>query len=339
VTLIEASADGRPLASDRTVGLPYRRNRLELRFAAMSYRDPTAIRYRHRSRPDEAWSAPTSSPDFRFVDLAPGRYRIEVEASLDGKRWSAASAVFAFRVLKPWYLQAWFFVVAAMTVAAILTLAFRLRVRALLRLERQRTRIAMDLHDEVGSGLGTISVLAGLVARPDVAEAQRGEFASRIATVSRELSQALGDIVWSLRPGSGTLDATWNQIVDRARPLFASGDPRLAVSAPDAVPASPLSVVARRALFLIAIEALHNAARHSGATRVTLALAREGPDWALTVTDDGRGLETAPPPAARRGLGLDGMRARAGDMGASIVWEQAPGGGTRVALRFRPSSD
>jgi signal transduction histidine kinase/ligand-binding sensor domain-containing protein len=339
VALIEATADGRALPADREVELPYRRNRLEMRFAALSFRDPTAVRYRHRSRPDEAWSLPTSDPFFRFVGLAPGRYRIEVEASVDGERWSATPATFAFRVLKPWYLQAWFFAAATLATAAILTLVYRLRVRTLLRLERQRTRIAMDLHDDVGSGLGTISVLAGLVGRPDVAPAQRDEFAARMATVSRELSQALGDIVWSLRPESGTLDAAWNQIVDRARPLFATGAPRLEVSAAETVPALPLSVIARRSLFLIAIEGLHNAARHSGATRVTLELHRAGSEWALIVTDDGRGISAASTSVTRRGLGLDGMRARACDMGGAITWDEAPGGGTRVVLRFRPDSD
>jgi signal transduction histidine kinase len=338
VALIEASADGHSLPAGGTADLPYRRNRLELRFAALSYRDPMAIRYRHRLRDDEPWSEPTTSSLFRFVDLAPGKYRVAVEASVDGKEWSPAPAGVAFRVLKPWYLQPAFFAAAAASLAAALALLYRMRVRSLLRLERQRTRIAMDLHDEVGSGLGTISVLAGLVAQQEVAPEKRHEFASRIASVSRELSQALGDIVWSLRPGSGTLDAAWNQIVDRARPLFASGAPSLEIDAPAGVPPLPLSVVARRALFLIAVEALHNAARHSGATRVTLRLAHAGSEWILSVEDDGRGMSTTPT-TGRRGLGLDGMRARAAEMRASIAWEQREREGTRVTLRFRPEAD
>jgi signal transduction histidine kinase len=239
-------------------------------------------------------------------------------------------------VLKPWYLQAPFFAAVFGSLAFALALAYRVRVRSLLKLERQRTRIAMDLHDEVGSGLGTISVLAGLVAQKDLPPERRSEFASRIAAVSRELSQALGDIVWSLRPGSGTLSAAWTQIVDRARPLFASGAPRLAIEAPDALPDLPLSVVARRSLFLIAVEALHNAARHSGATEVTLGLARDGSDWLLSVADDGRGIAAASP-SGRRGLGLDGMRARAADMNATIRWDQDAG--TRVTVRFRPEAE
>jgi len=338
VALIEASADGRALPLGRAVELPYRRNRLELRFAALSFRNATALRYRHRLHEDAPWSDATPDPRFRFVDLAPGRYRLEVAASLDGERWSETPAAVSFHVLRPWYLQAWFFLAAAGTIAAALTVAYRLRVRALLRLERQRTRIAMDLHDEVGAGLGTISVLAGIVANKDLGAGKREEFAARIAGVSRELSQALGDIVWSLRPGSGTLDAAWHQIVDRARPLFASGEPELIVRAPEAIPPQPLSVVARRSLFLLAMEALHNALKHAGAKRVALELRPDGHAWVLAVEDDGSGLPAQPKPGARRGLGLDAMRARAAEMDAALRLAAVPTGGTRVELRFRPGA-
>ena len=338
VALIEASADGHALPVVRPAELPYKRNRLELRFAALSFRDPSALRYRHRLHPDAPWSDATSDPRFRFVDLAPGRYRLEVGASLDGERWTSTPAAFSFHVLKPWYLQAWFFLAAAASLAAALTVAYRLRVRALLRLERQRTRIAMDLHDEVGAGLGTISVLAGIVASPDLGAGKRQEFASRIASVSRELSEALGDIVWSLRPGSGTLDAAWHQIVDRARPLFASDETELVVRASEPIPPQPLSLVARRSLFLLAMEALHNALKHARASRVTLGLAPEGQGWVLSVEDDGAGIPAEPRAGGRRGLGLDAMRARAAEMEAQLRIEPGRAGGTRVELRFRPGA-
>jgi hypothetical protein len=84
VVPVEVSVDGRTLDPDRDIELPYRRNRLELRFAALSYREPALVRYRARIRPDEAWSRATSQPSFRFVDLAAGSYQVEVQASLDG---------------------------------------------------------------------------------------------------------------------------------------------------------------------------------------------------------------------------------------------------------------
>jgi hypothetical protein len=339
VALIEATADGRDLSPGAAIELPYRRNRLELRFAALSFRDPAAVRYRHRMHADAAWSEPSTSPLFRFVDLSPGRYRVEVEASLDGTRWSDAPAAFSFRVLKPWYLQGWFFLASAGMAAGVLTVGYRARVRALLRLERQRTRIAMDLHDEVGSGLGTISVLAGIVAGEGIEPAKRGELASRIASVSRELSQALGDIVWSLRPASGTLDAAWNQIVDRARPLFASGEPKLEVRAPETVPPLPLSVVARRSLFLVAVEAL---SQRIAPRRRHARSARAGAGRFELDADRGRrrprhhGAVSAP---RTEGTGPGRHEGTRGGDGRAVIWEPVEGGGTRVVLRFHPDAD
>ena len=81
-------------------------------------------------------------------------------------------------------------------------------------------------------------------------------------------------------------------------------------------------MVVRRNLHLIALEALHNAARHSGASVVALRLARDGPSWRLVVEDDGRGLAPEPDdPKVRRGLGLEAMKARAAEMAGSIAWE------------------
>jgi signal transduction histidine kinase len=86
----------------------------------------------------------------------------------------------------------------------------------------------------------------------------------------------------------------------------------------------------------MATEALYNAARHAGAARVSLRLVAEGPFWLLEIADDGQGLPVEPPTPTRRGLGLEAMRIRAEEIGASIRWESPEDGGTRVVIRFRP---
>ena len=335
VELVEGSASGSRVGPGESVELPYRRNRLDTLFAALSYRDPAAVRYRMRLRDEDTWSEPRADGQFTFVDLPPGRYDLQVAASLDGLRWSVPAHL-AFRVLEPWYVEPW--LIGSMMLGVVLASHLGVRVRARRRLaqERQRTRIAMDLHDEVGSGLGTIAVLAGIAARPELPQERRSEVVARISSVSQELARSLGDIVWSLRISSGSLDALWNQLLERARPLFSSGRPRLEIEAPEAVPPLALPLVVRRNLHLVAYEALHNAARHSGASVVVLRLAPERTGWRLEIEDDGRGLaEAAPPPAIRRGLGLEAMKTRVAEMGGTIAWHSGPLGGTRVTVRFR----
>lgn len=197
-------------------------------------------------------------------------------------------------------------------------------------------QIAIDLHDAVGSGLGSIGVLTGLLTRSDVPSTQRQEMARRIGGGSRALSHSLGDIEWSLRVGSGSLESLWLKLHDRARRLFAADDPELRGSAPEPISAVALSLTMRRNISLMAIEALHNAARHAEASVVTLRLDREGDNWLLEVADDGRWMPADPPPSFRRALGPESIQAWAKAVGASIERDRSPAGDTSVQTRFRP---
>ncbi|HEV2104192.1 MAG TPA: ATP-binding protein, partial [Candidatus Eisenbacteria bacterium] len=348
VALVDLAVDGRPLPLDLPARLPYRRNRLELRFAALSFRDPGRIRCQIRLRAGAPWTE-SRDPDFRFVDLAPGRYHAEVRASLDGTRWSAQPVRVDFTVLRPWWLEGWAFALAALLVAALLYGAHRVRVGFLLRLERQRARIAMDLHDEMGSGLGGIGLLAGVAAGQEVDDAGRRRIAAEIADAAGDLGAALGDIVWSLRADAGTLESLALRVAERARRLFpdpareGAGAAEVVTRFPAVWPALELPLELRRNLQLIAAEALHNAARHAGARRVEIGFDPEpGGRWRLWVRDDGAGLppglvdERGLPTGRAAGNGLRNLAARAAALGAGLCWRAAPGGGTVVEVSFDP---
>jgi signal transduction histidine kinase len=195
----------------------------------------------------------------------------------------------------------------------------------------------MDLHDEMGSGLGSIGILAELAAGNRVDEERRRTLSMRIAETAGELGSALDEIVWSLRPGAGTIQELAAELAERGRDLFPDGKASFQALFPAAWPLVRLSPAVRRNLQRIAVEAMHNAARHSGAGSVTLGLAPHGRRWRLWVADDGKGM----PPEAEisgNGLGLSGMRRRAEEIGAALALESAPGGGTTVTLEFDPAA-
>ena len=223
VALVRASSNQQPLALRGTPSLPHSSNQIELRFAALSYRDPSLIRYQVRLGDGGSWSDVQGSPSFRWVDLRPGKYQAQVRASLDGERWSPEPASLSFTVRPPWYLEAWALALVTLMGVALLWAIHRARVREVLRLERQRTRIAMDLHDEVGSGLASIGILSGVLATDGTEPSERGTMAREIAHTAEELGESLSDIVWALDPHTATLEELASRLTEHGERLFPEG--------------------------------------------------------------------------------------------------------------------
>ena len=329
---IHARIDGIDQAPGAALALGPTAHRLDLEFAALSFRDRTLLRFRSRLGGLSDWSKPSRDPLLQFAALEPGAYRAEMAASLDGEHWSEPAAAVEFRVLPPWYRTWWsrlLFVAVAMGLA---TWIYRMRVTALLRVERERTRIAMDLHDELGTGLGSIGVLAGVAAREGLDAGERRRLANEIANLSGLLGSGLRSLVWSLRTGRAGLAELGAQIADHARRLFPDEKQQLIVQLPTDAPDDPLAPELRRNVLLLALEALHNVVRHSGASRVVLALkANESGGLRLSVEDDGCGFD---PSQAFAGAGLESMRRRAAAIGASLTVDSARDRGARIVLEW-----
>lgn len=337
VKLVDVVLNGHVVGAVDSPQLPYG-SQVELHFAALSYRDRGRLRYQYRLSQEASWAdSRDSAPVLRFVDLGAGSYQAEVRASLDGRHWSTNPARLSFTVLKPWYLRPVSLVVFALLLGGALYAIYRARIGVLMRLERQRTQIAMDLHDEMGSGLGSIGILSGIAAQEGVAGTERRDLAKKIAATAGELGNSLTEIVWTLKPGAATLDALAYHIAERGGRLFPNGEQTFTTDFPASWPKVELSLAVRRNVLLIASEAMHNAARHSRARQITFGLAPlQGRLWRLWVADDGAGFAKESGNSSGSGLGLDSMQRRAKEIGAEIVWTNQNEKGTVVSVVFDP---
>ena len=258
--------------------------------------------------------------------------------------WNPAVATLAVRVL-PHAWQTWWFRTAAWTgsvAAAGLLVAFFVRRRSRQRLavlerqqalERERGRIARDIHDDLGSSLTRIVMLsesarAGLDPAQEVAA-----HLDEINQTSRELTVRMGEIVWAVNPEHDTLDSFASFAGNHARAFLEHAGLRCRLDVPVALPALPLDAAVRHHLFLAFKEALHNAARHAGASSVRVALTLAGDRVVLEVQDDGRGFD--PSEVTGAGNGLANMARRLGELGGRWEVDSAPGRGCTV--RFHVS--
>lgn len=313
---------------------------VSIEFVGLGASPGAELRYQYRLEGAESkWSAPTDERTINYANLAPGTYRFMVRAvSADGSV-SPAPATFNFTILAPIWQRWWFWATIALSVCLAALLLYRYRIARLLEVANMRTRIATDLHDDIGANLTRIAILSEVACQ----QTGKGEDSinsplSSIARISRESVAAMSDIVWAINPERDQLLDLVRRMRQHAEEVFTSRDILLRFEAPAAAQNLKLSVDVRRDLFLIFKEAVNNAARHANAARVRVDLYLEGLSLVLEVSDDGVGFDTA---AESEGHGLMSMRRRAENLGGTLVIESRAGQGTTLRLKIplsRPRS-
>lgn len=334
--------------------------RLTVGYFALALEPGETLRYQYRLRrvagitsgggnprhSDVAWSAPTAERSVTFEALPADDFIFEVRAIRADGTVSLAPATLAFERLPPVWQRGWFAALVGTFLALLIWGLVAVRQGRRRALDRQRERIARDLHDQLGSGLGSIGLVAELLAEEEATRPERRDAAAEIAAAARELGGSLSDIVWALDPQVLSLEELLARLAQRGAALLSGHDTDLVCRFPESWPDARPSPAVRRSVLLIGLEALHNAARHAGARRVELvaepAAARR---WRLFVRDDGRGLPFGADrrrdvgrhvgrERRRRGRGMANMRRRAEEIGAAIAWRRTSGGGTTVELVF-----
>ena len=303
-----------------------RMNNLRVEFTAVGLgRGTTRYQYRLGGAAGD-WSEPSAEGAVNFAALPAGRYTLEARAVTPEGAYSETVATLPFRILPPIWQRWWALLLATGLVSALILAAHRIRLRQALAMERIRSQIATDLHDDVGSGLSQIAVLSE-VAKRDAPPAS-APLLDEAAGVARSLRESMSDIVWAVDPRHDRLI----DLVQRMRQatfnlLEADGlDVQFRAPSGEALDGIELFADRRRHLLLILKEAVTNVARHAGATRASIDLTLQDGRLELAIEDDGCGIGRAP----GDGRGLKNMEARAAALGGTLSVTAAPHGGTRV---------
>ena len=279
-----------------------------------------------------------------YAGLSPGEYRFRVSACFPGGQPTGAEASLRVIVVPPWYRRAdvWLAIglmaVAGAALAArqIALVRLRRRLEAVERehaLERERARIARDLHDEVGAGLTEIAMQTAWLRR-DVAQSAPPETVARAEKACQaaiDLTRSVDAIVWAVNPANDTLDRFVSYLTQTTEQFTDAAGLAVRFDVPARLPAVPLPGPIRHDLFLIVREAVNNAVKHAQCHLIRLSVQLDRNNLlTIVVEDDGRGF--APAAALHPGLGLESMQQRAADLGGTLSISPQPAGGTRVTI-------
>jgi signal transduction histidine kinase/ligand-binding sensor domain-containing protein len=306
----------------------------------LSFQDPAFIRYAWRiDGIDEDWNI-QREPELRFNALPYGEHELRMRAIDADGHWSATELAVPIHVVRPLLLRWWSITLIALLLIAAVVAFVRYRERRLREVIQVRDRIALDLHDEVGSTLSSIVLFSTAVTRtthglPDKANS----LLQRIKDNSTKAMESMNDIVWSVDPEHDELSDVVARMRAFAQPLCETRDIELKVDIPPGLLTRKLGMTGRKNLYLVFKEALNNAVKHAHCDRINVTMREEGDDLVLRVTDNGRGMAASNGEAAMGGNGLDNMRKRASELKGAALCRAVPGGGTEVLLRFPARAD
>lgn len=284
----------------------------------------------------------------RYADLQPGSFTFRAGAFRPGGEPTGRETSLSLDVVVPWYrrLETWA-AAAALGIGLAVVIGRTVALRQVKRrlqeverahaLERERTRIARDLHDEVGAALTEIAMqhywvqkeITGLAAP---ATLDRVEKARQSAV---DLVRSVDAIVWAVNPANDTLDRFVPYLTHSIEQFAEAAGVRLELDAPDRVPAEPIDGGTRHSLFLVVREAVNNAVKHGRPSHLRFQLqvqeAGAGSRLSIAIADDGRGCDHSALTTGERS-GITNMRRRIDELGGRFSITSTPGQGTRVDI-------
>jgi len=289
--------------SDSLHPFSYKQNNFSFFVAAPSFYDEKQVKYRYllRGSGNLQWSEPTAEAGFHFVNLPPGRYVLNVKAEFPAGRYPAQFLSYSFIIDPPWWQTWWFRVLLGLMIIgffiAIVRRYYRgkfLRQRTVLEkqqlVEKERTRIATDMHDDLGAGLSRIKYLSESIQFKKANDESIINDVVKIASYSDEMVEKMGEIVWALNEKNDTLADLVAFTRSYAVDYLNTNNIQCIFHGSEELPGSFVTGEIRRNLFLSVKESLHNVVKHAGAQTVTIRVSIDN-NIQFTIHDDGVGID------------------------------------------------
>jgi signal transduction histidine kinase/ligand-binding sensor domain-containing protein len=320
--------------------LKYDQNKLYFEFDGISYTKPEQNQYAYKLEgEDREWNVSNRNYAL-YSNLAPGTYKLHVKAANYAGVWSKENLI-DISIRPPFWKTWWFIALSIIFIGGIFSLVVRyisqrnLRERILKlekeqAVEKERNRIARDMHDDLGSGLTKIAILSEVAKTQLEQKDQASVQLEKISFSSRELVDNLQDIIWVLNPRNDSLENLAAYIREYALKFFDGTDIDVHLNYPNQIPAFKLSEEKRRNMFMVIKESLNNIAKHAACNSVNITLGIKHHQLQLVIADNGKGFE--PAEIRQFANGLLNMKARMEQVEGSYEIESVPGKGTITRL-------
>ncbi len=318
--------------------LDYKKNFISFEFSSLDFSDPQDNQYSFilEGLQNEWQTTDASSRIANYTNLSPGTYTFKVRGSNSDGIWGENYTSVKIVILGPFWQTWWFITLVIILLALFLYYLSTMRIKNLLAIEKLKSKLAADLHDNIGSGLTEISILSEVASRKNNDDHKYADVElNKISDISRQLVDNMSDIVWVVNPNRDSLHDLILRLKDSySEPLNSLGISFKAKHL-EKLENVKLPMDVKQNLYLIFKEAINNSIKHSNCKQITLDANLRNDVLEISLTDDGIGFDEE---SITKGNGLKNMENRASQIGGRIKMKTSTNAGTSIRFIGKPGS-
>ena len=319
-------------SNNSTFKLRYDQNYFTINFVALNYVNASDNRCVYQLQGvDKKFVNAADQRSVTYANVNPGRYIFNVKAANDDGIWNNVGARILIIITPPYWKTWWFYTLCLLMSFLSIYAIYHYHVAQLLKLERLRTKISTDLHDEIGSTLSAISILSSIAVNQKD-KSNRIKMLEEIKENAAELMQKMDDIVWSINPKNDSLESLLWRIQTFAIRLFDVRNINYEIHITEDIASIKIPMDKRRHLYLILKESINNIIKHADCTFVKFKVHKDHQLLFLHIEDNGKGFDTS---QLSYGNGLLSLQNRAKQIHANLSIHSEPSKGTTIDIRIK----
>jgi signal transduction histidine kinase len=340
------AGDQRIIDFQKKLSLKYSNNNISFHVAAPSFLDEKLVRFSYllQGSGSNNWSEPSSQSEINFAGLSPGKYEIKLKAEFLNGIYPEQQASYSFTIESPWWQTWWFRILAGVLVIGIIILVIRFYYKRKLEkqkfvlekqqaIEKERTRIATDMHDDLGAGLSRIKFLSETIGIKKQQQQPIEDEISKIREYSHTMIDKMGEIVWALNERNDSLNDLLSYTRSYAVEYLSENGIQYKVDVPEISSNQFVSGELRQNIFLSVKEILHNVAKHAQANRVMINVSIKD-HLQIEIKDDGIGFDQQEIKPFRNGI--INVTKRMEEIGGKVEIENKNGTTVRLTVPLIP---
>lgn len=341
VSILSFKVNETAFEADEHITFPFNNQRIRIEYVAPTINKPQMVSYRYRfANTQSNWSV-TNGNHLEFGDLSSGEYVLEIQSKKYNSLWGPSKLV-KFTITPPFYSTLTFKISVALILTIVLFLGLRLLLTRRLRkqlqelkqkqsLEKERNRIAADIHDDIGAELTHIVLLSRMLKSDNELTLPTQSIVTKLENAADEVINSMNEVIWALNPSNDTVHKLVAHIRQFTSKLLAKHHLQANIQIADnAYINHPITSEVGRNVFLIVKESLHNVIKHSGASQVALQIQIITLNTLfIKITDNGTGFN---PDETQSGNGLKNISKRAATIKAVVKITSTKTKGTETTL-------